>query len=118
MQSPITLTFRHVERSGALEDRARTLASRLERFSQGIIKCHMTLEGPANPQGRQSAYQVKIDLSLPRAHIHADSLRSDGEGHRDIYLALREAFINAKRQLQGLGHHRPHTQPTDQIDSR
>jgi hypothetical protein len=118
MQSPITLTFRNVERSGAVEDRARTLASRLERFSQGIMKCHMTIEGPASPQGRQSAYQVKIDLTLPRAHIHADSLQVDGEGHRDIYVALREAFINAKRQLEGLNHDRSSLHLTRQMDSR
>jgi ribosome-associated translation inhibitor RaiA len=100
MRPPITLTFRHLDRVGALEDRARTLAARLERFCERITRCHMTLEGP--DRDARAPYQVKIDLTVPGAQIHADSLNVDGAGHKDIYLALRDAFINAKRQLQDL----------------
>ncbi len=50
---------------------------------------------------------AKIDLAVPGAHIHADSLHADGTGHEDIYLALRDAFINAKRQLQHLSSSSP-----------
>jgi hypothetical protein len=101
MRLPTTLTFRHIDRSGALEDRARKLGSRLERFSE-IMRCHMTLEGPGNHSDSGAPYVVKIDLTVPGAQIHADSLHVDGVGHTDIYLALRDAFNNAKRQLQDL----------------
>ncbi|MHB8477427.1 MAG: HPF/RaiA family ribosome-associated protein [Steroidobacteraceae bacterium] len=101
MQSPMTLTFRHIDRSGALEERARKLGHHLARFNERITHCHMTLQGPENPGGG-AAYLVKIDLTVPGAHIHADSLHLDGAGHDDVYLALRDAFNNAKRQLLGL----------------
>jgi hypothetical protein len=101
MQPSLTLTFRHLERSGALEDRARELGSRLERFGKRIAQCHMTLEGPDGRRGGAS-YLVKIDLTVPGAQIHADSLHGDGAAHEDIYLALRDAYNNAKRQLQDL----------------
>jgi putative sigma-54 modulation protein len=97
-----TITFRHIDHSGALEDRARKLGSRLRRFSERIIQCHMTLEGPDNPRGGGAHYFVKIDLAVPGAQIRADSLHVDGAGHEDIYLALRDAFNNAKRQLLAL----------------
>jgi ribosome-associated translation inhibitor RaiA len=96
-----TITFRHIDHSGALEDRARKLGSRLERFSERIMHCHMTLEGDDRRDGG-APYLVKIDLTVPGAQIHADSLHVDGAGHKDIYLALRDAFNNAKRQLQDL----------------
>jgi putative sigma-54 modulation protein len=102
MQQPLTMTFRHMDHSGALEDRARKLGSRLQRFSERIIRCHMTLEGPDHLRGIGASYVVKIDLTVPGAQIHADSLHVDGAGHQDIYLALRDAFNNAKRQLQDL----------------
>ena len=102
MRPPITLCFRHIERSGALEERARTLGVRLERFSERIMQCHMTLEGPGNGHDNGAGYLVKIDLAVPGAQIHADSLHLDGAGHNDIYLALRGAFNAAKRQLQRL----------------
>jgi ribosome-associated translation inhibitor RaiA len=102
MPHPITLTFRHLPHSGALEDRARKLGSRLERFSEQITRCHMTLEGADGRSDARAPYLVKIDLTVPGAQIHADSLRVDGTGHEDIYLALRDAFNNAKRQLLDL----------------
>ena len=97
-----TITFRHIDHSGALADRARQLGSRLGRFSERIMQCHMTLEGPGNRRDGGAPYVVKIDLTVPGAQIHADSLHTDGTGHKDIYLALRDAFNNAKRQLQTL----------------
>ena len=99
---PMTLTFRRIDRSGALEARARKLGARLQRFSDRIMKCHMVFEGPDGRRDGGAPFCVKIELSVPGAHIHADSLRADGRGHEDIYLALRDAFNNAKRQLQGL----------------
>jgi len=103
MRPLITLTFRDLDRSGALEDRARKLGSRLERYNERITQCHIMLEGPpVTRSGTQAPYLVKIDLIVPGAQIHADSLHIDGAGHKDIYLALRDAFNNAKRQLQEL----------------
>jgi hypothetical protein len=98
----MTLTFRHIDHSRALEDRARKLGARLERFSQRITQCHMTFEGPGNGSNAGAPYLVKIDLIVPGAQIHADSLDVDGGGHKDIHLAMRDAFNNAKRQLQDL----------------
>ena len=116
MNFPLTLSFRRVERSGALEDRARKLAQRLPRFCGRITECRMALEASDGPGDESPTYAVKIDLAVPGAHIHADSLHADGSGHSDIHLALRDAFNNAKRQLRGL---RRGTPPLgDQIDSR
>ena len=98
----MTLTFRHIDHSGALEDRARKLGVRLERFSERITHCHMTLEGSGHGSNAGSRYLVKIDLDVPGAQIHADSLHIDGAAHKDIYLALHDAFNSAKRQLQDL----------------
>ena len=101
VQSPIILTFLHIGRSGALEERARKLGHHLARFNERITHCNITLQGPDDPDdGAQ--YLVKIDLTVPGAQIHADSLHVDGAGHQDIYLALRDAFNNAKRQLLDL----------------
>jgi ribosome-associated translation inhibitor RaiA len=101
MQSPMTLTFRHMDHSSALEARARELGQRLRRYGERITQCHMTLEGARG--GRSGApYAVQIDLAVPGAQIHADSLQIDGSGHKDVYIALRDAFNNAKRQLQEL----------------
>jgi hypothetical protein len=105
VQSPIILKFHHIDRSGALEERARKLGHHLARFNERITHCNITLQGPdgpGDPDDGGAQYLVKIDLIVPGAQIHADSLHVDGAGHQDIYLALRDAFNNAKRQLLDL----------------
>ncbi len=102
MRSPMTLTFRHTDHSSALEARARELGERLQRYGERIGQCHMTLEGSRGGHGGNAPYVVQIDLAVPGAQIHADSRQLDGAGHKDLYLALGQAFNNAKRQLQEL----------------
>jgi len=98
----MTMTFRHIDRSGALESRARELGERLRRFHSGITQCHVTVEGGVDHRADGSSYAVKIHLSVPGAQIHADSGRHDGTVHRDVYIALRDAYSSARRQLQDL----------------
>ena len=98
----LTLTFRHVPRTAALEARVRESVQRLERVNDRIAQCHLTLEGPEQPADAAGRYAVRIELSVPGAQIHADSLQQSGEPPHDVFSALREAFDNAKRQLQSL----------------
>lgn len=102
MRSLTTLTFRHTDHSSALESRARELGQRLARYGERISHCHMTIEGSRGGHGSSAPFVVQIDLAVPGAQIHADSLQIDGTGHKDVYVALRDAFNNAKRQLQEL----------------
>jgi len=99
LQSPISLTFRHIERSGALEARVREIGERLRRRHESITQCRVTVEGN---RGDGAPYVVKIHLSVPGAQIHADSTYQNGAGHADVYLALRAAYASARGQLQDL----------------
>jgi ribosomal subunit interface protein len=102
MQSPLRLTFRHIDRSPALEARARELLIRLQRFDSHISQCHMTIEKSSGAHHSAAPYVVKIDFSLPGAQIHAENIARDGEQHSDAYTAVHAAFDNAKRQLLDL----------------
>jgi ribosome-associated translation inhibitor RaiA len=98
----MTMTFRHIDRSGALESRARELGERLRRYHSGITLCHVTVEGAVDHRAGGSNYAVRIHLSVPGAQIHADSGHHDGMVQRDVYIALRDAYASARRQLQDL----------------
>ena len=101
MQSPVTVKLRHLARSGALEARVREMGERLQRYAGGTARCRVTVDGGL--EGSEGArYAVSIHLSVPGAQIHADSIQYDGSGHRDVYLALRDAYGRARRQLQDL----------------
>lgn len=102
MQPTLTLTFRHVARSAAMEAHARDVASRLQRIEQLISRCHLTIESLGDGAHPEPTYVVKIELTVPGAQIHADSLRADSSGHASLYQAMREAYDDARRQLHHL----------------
>ena len=106
MHAPMTVTYRHIDQSDALNARARELTHRLQRFGKRITQCHLTVEGRVGRRRKGGPYSVKLHLSVPGAEIHADSLHGDGTRHNDVYSALRGAFDNAKRQLQDLNRER------------
>jgi len=101
MISPVTLTFRHLPRSGALEASARDVGNRLQQLHDGMTACHIVFEGvPETADG--VPFRVKIHVSVPGAQIHAESAQQREEGQTNPHSPLRSAYENAKRQLAKL----------------
>jgi hypothetical protein len=94
------VTFRGIERSGAVEARIREIGERLQRCHDRITYCHISVLGGLGESGE--AVAAKIHVSVPGAQIHADSLTPNGAGNTDIFRALGSAYDNARRQLRDL----------------
>ncbi len=101
MSTPLTLTFRHLPRSGALEASARDVGNRLQQLNDGMTACHIVFEG-APEAASGLPFRVKIHVSVPGAQIHAESARQPEEGWAVPHSPLRSAYENAKRQLAKL----------------
>ncbi len=56
MRFALRITFRHMERSSGLESRIRELATRLEKFSEHILNCHVIVEPPTHHQHQGLLY--------------------------------------------------------------
>jgi ribosomal subunit interface protein len=100
MQKPLCLTFRHLDRSAALEERVRELTDRLERFHRSIISCGVTIEAPPAHRHKGGPFAVKVELTIPGSVINVNSAHAVQPQHADVYVALRDAFDSVKRQLQ------------------
>jgi hypothetical protein len=101
MSPPLTLTFRHLPRSGALEASARDVGDRLKRLNEGMTACHIVFESAPEAAGG-APFRVKIHVSVPGAQIHAESAQPLEEGQAASHGPLRSAYENAKRQLAKL----------------
>ncbi len=106
MNSPVTVSFRRLARSAGVESRARELGERLQRLDSRITACHITVQSELDDHMNEAQCVVNIHLNLPGALIHADSIQRVGVGHRDVYVALHDAFEDARRQLDSLRLHR------------
>lgn len=95
MKLPVHIQFHGMESSDALAKSAVEHAHKLEQFCSDIMACHVVidLEQKHSHQGRP--YSVRIDLTIPGAELVVNRVQ-----HEDVYVALRDAFDNMKRQLE------------------
>jgi len=91
----LQITLRDIERSEALEDRIRRSVRRLERFYPAIVGCRVVVEAPHHHQRQGRLYTVRLDLRIPGGEIVIDR-----DHDEDVYVALRDAFDGARRQLE------------------
>ncbi len=100
MKLPLQVTFRQVDPSPALESRIRELAARLERYSDQIMGCHVTVMAPHRHSHQGALYDVRIDITVPDREIAIHRANPRDPSHEDPYVALRDAFRAARRRLQ------------------
>lgn len=100
MDLPVQLTFRHMEPSSAVEARIQKEAAKLGRLCDHIIRCQVIVEAPHEHQHKGKLYHIRIDLSVPDAQLSASRERHDRQAHEDVYVAVRDAFSAAQRQLE------------------
>ena len=102
MTMPIQITFRGLDPSPALEERIREKAQRLERLQNRITTCHVTVEQIAKRHQKGALYEVHIHVALPGARVEVTREPGRDHSHEDVFVALRDAFARAQRQLEEL----------------
>ncbi len=98
MQIPMKITFHGLNRSERLEEWIREWAAKLESVYQRISRCDVAVEAPHSRQGPQ--YHVRIDLTVPSGEIVVSRDPGPNEAHKDPYVAVRDSFRAARRQLE------------------
>lgn len=95
MKLPLQIVFRDFPQSEAVEAAIREKAEKLEQFFDRIMGCRVTagLVQKHPHQGR--LHYVRIDLTVPGAELVVNRDKAE-----DIYVAIRDAFDHARRQLE------------------
>jgi len=96
MQIPLQITIRDVGHSEALEAHIREKAAKLDEFFEHIMSCRVVVEVPHKHHHQGQQYNVRIDIRVAGGGEIAVT-RDHGT---DVYIALRDAFDHAKRQLE------------------
>lgn len=99
MQRPLQVTFHGVDHSDALARRIRKEASKLERFSDHIIGCHVTVQAPHQHMHQGQIFEVRLAIDLPHREIVVSKEGRFDPAHEDAQLAVRDAFDVACRQI-------------------
>ena len=99
MKLPLQITLRDIPQSEALEAAIKEKAEKLERFHQQIMACRVTVEIAGKHKHQGNEFKVEIDITVPGSEIVVNHHQNE-----DVYVALRDAFDAAKRQLEDFAH--------------
>ena len=118
MRVPMQITWRDMAPSTAVGVKIREEMAKLEEFYDRITSSRVTVEIPRRYQNGKYQFRIRIALTVPGYEIvvnheptlHSSLQRMDGEErakgqepsapHKDIYVAIRDAFKAARRRLQ------------------
>ena len=95
MKQALHIQFQGMEASAAVETKARELADRLDSFAPDIMACRVNIDLEQKHKHQGRPYGVRIDLTLPGHELVVNKVQ-----HEDVYVALRDAFDNMRRQLE------------------
>ena len=101
MPIPLQISFRNMDPSPAVEERIRQKAAKLERFHDRIVGCTVVVEAPHRHQHKGNRYQIRVDLTVPGGEVVVNREAEQNPAHEDVYVAIRDAFEAAARQLGG-----------------
>ena len=99
MQVPFQIRFHNMAASEAIETRVRERVARLERFSDGIISCRVTVEAP-HKQPHRSTVGITVDIGVRGREIVIKREFRHHESRDDAYQVIGVAFDAAERQLE------------------
>lgn len=100
MKLPVQITFRGFPPSEAIEAAVRERAGKLDRFYSGIMGCRVVVEAPHRHHRDGRIYHVRIDLTVPGGELVVKRDPARHGAHQDVYVAIRDAFDAARRQLE------------------
>ena len=100
MQIPVQILFHNMDPSPAVEAAVRERAKKLEHFSANITSCRVKVEAPHKHHTKGKTYRVVVDVRVPGGEVVASRDPGQDHAHEDVYVAIRDAFNAAGRQLQ------------------
>jgi ribosome-associated translation inhibitor RaiA len=86
--------------SPALEARVRDHVEYLEHICDRITSCHVVIDAPHRHHHKGVLYQARIQMRVPGREIIVNGQGPHDHAHEDPYVALRDAFVAAERQIE------------------
>lgn len=101
MQIPFEITFEGMDPSDAVRARIEKEIGRLERFHDRITSCRVAVKAPSKHKRQGGLFEVRIYLVIPGGgEVSVRRNPANDHAHEDVYVAIRDAFAAARRQLQ------------------
>ena len=88
---PLQITARNLELTEPIKADIEEHAEKLDKYYNRIMSCRVAVEALPN----RSLYNVRIDMTVPGVELVVKL-----DPNKDLYLAIRDAFHDARRKLE------------------
>jgi cold shock CspA family protein len=101
MQVESEIVFEGMDPSAAVEAVIAEEIAKLEQLYDRITGCRVVIKAPHRRHQKGKLYNVRVRLTLPgQADVVASRHPDEYHAREDAYVAIRDAFKAARRQLQ------------------
>ncbi|MEJ2652343.1 MAG: ribosome-associated translation inhibitor RaiA [Gammaproteobacteria bacterium] len=106
MKLPLQINFRNMEGSEAMRNNIEERAGKLDQFCDQIMSCRVMVEAQHRHRQAGNIYHVRIDITVPGKELVVSREPHEHHSHTDAYVAIRDAFNAARRQLENYARQR------------
>lgn len=101
MQTPLEIAFQNSEPSDAVRSEIEKQAKRLEKFSDRITSCHVTVVVPQTRHRCGDLFKISLRIAMPgHQDVIVTKTHGDAPGHEHVVVAVKDAFSAAQRQIE------------------
>jgi ribosomal subunit interface protein len=102
MSNEFQVVFHNIGHSDAIVEAVNKRISKLERYCDQIIAGRVVLDSPHNNHHKGRVYSVGLEIHTPQKEVRVNQDQHDNHAHEDLYVAIRDAFNAAERQLKSI----------------
>ena len=102
MNNEFQVVFHNIDQTNAIADAVQKRISKLERYCEHIITGRVVLDSPHNNHHKGKVYSVGVEIHTPSKEVRVNQDQHDNHAHEDLYIAIRDAFNAAERQLKSI----------------
>ncbi|MCG8503749.1 MAG: HPF/RaiA family ribosome-associated protein [Sphingomonadales bacterium] len=103
MQTPLEIHFEGLDPSEAVSARVHEEAKRLERYHSRMTSCRVVIGVAHRHQHKGFLYSARLHITVPGGkEVVVSRAPDERHAHEDAYVAIRDAFKAAQRQLKSL----------------
>lgn len=95
MEIPLQITARDIDLTDAIRTDITEKAAKLDSLCDRIVRCRVIVESPRRHQHEGKLYSVHIYITVPGTELMVKR-----ELDKDLYVAVRDAFHDARRKLE------------------
>ncbi len=103
MTNDFQIVFHNIDQSTSISDAVNKRISKLQRFCDRILAGRVVLDSPHNNHHKGKVYSVVLEIHTPSKEVRVNQEQHDNHAHENLYVAIRDAFNAAERQLKAIG---------------